>query len=194
MAFPPTQSLVIRDAVYDRLSVLTINGAPLKSAVKAPITTLQPDQLPALGVFINSELDVPLGEKPTSIPDFMTTTEIGISWAAMEGDQSVLDGALDQFAIQSKRSLLADPSFLSLFEFVEEIKRWLIFPKEGEGYIVETRMVMRFIYQTEYPPIAPYDLTMIDIKTTAPAGTAVIEVQIAETPSGLPSQDNPIAD
>lgn len=164
----------------------------MKSVRKAPITTVQPEQLPALGIFVLSERDLPDGN--TSIAQFVTHLEIGISWVAMSSDSLILDGTLDQFVAQSKIALLSDATFLQLFEYVEEISREMSYSKEGESYICENRMRLKVSYRTDYPPFAPYDLTLIDIKTKEPAGTAVLEVQISETPTGLPSQNDPIVD
>src|ERR1017187_8660306 len=104
MSSGPTKSIVIRDAAYARVFPLTINGTPMKTARKAPITQVQPEQLPALGVFILSEKDVQLGD--VVYPQFTTHLELRLSWACMASDEMLIDGSLDEFVAAAKTTLL----------------------------------------------------------------------------------------
>jgi hypothetical protein len=174
-----THAIKIRDYAFEALLPLTINGRGMKSARRAPISTVQPDQLPALGVFILSERELPLGgAKQVTLPRFTDNLELGISWVVMATDELLIDGTLDLFVAQAKTLLLGDPEFLEHFEFVEAVSREYTFSKVGESYIAEIRLRMQVSYSTTYPPLAPYDLALIDIKTKSAAGTAITELQI----------------
>lgn len=178
-----TQAIKIRDYAFDHLVPLMINGRTMNSARKAPITTVQPNQLPALGVFILSERELPLGgARQVTLPRFTNNVELGISWVVMATDDLLIDGVLDNFVAKAKSTLLSDPEFLEHFEFVEAVSRDWNFSKVGESYIGEIRMRLQVSYTTSYPPFAPYDLELIDIKTESAAGTSVIEVQIPVVP------------
>jgi hypothetical protein len=179
-----TQAIIIRDYAFEALVPLTINGRGMNSARKAPITTVQPNQLPALGVFIVSEVEIPLGgAQQVTLPRFTDNLELGLSWVVMATDELLIDGTLDSFVNQAKSILLGDIGFTGLFEYVEKISREYVFTKVGESYIAEIRLRMQVSFSTVYPPLAPYDLTLIDIKTEAVSGTAVIETQIT-VPTG----------
>jgi len=173
-----THAIKIRDYAFDHLVPMTINGRTMKSARKVPITTVQPEQLPALGVFILSEREEQLGPKGVTLPQFECTLDIGISWVLMASDDAFIDGTLDAVVAQAKKILLGDTGFLELYEFTTGITRNYNFSKQGESYIAEIRVAMQVTYKTVYPPLAPYDLNLIDIQTTAPTGTPTIEVQI----------------
>lgn len=179
-----TQAIRIRDYAFEALVPLTINGSSMKSARKAPITTVQPNQLPAIGVFILSEREVPLGgARQVTLPRFTNNVELGVSWVVMAIDDLLIDGSLNSFVAEAKCRLLGDPCFLEHFEFVEGVSSEYNFSKVGESYIAELRMRMQVSYSTTYPPLSPYDLEFIDIKTEAVSGTAVIETQIT-VPTG----------
>jgi hypothetical protein len=180
-----TRAVEIRDAAFDRVSRLTINGAWMRSTRKAPITTVQPDQLPALGVFVLSERETPEGN--VTLPRFITNLELGISWLVMSSDALLIDGTLDRFVGVAKDMLFRDPTFLELFEFVEGTSREYQFSKEGEAYIAELRLRITVSYHTIYTPFAPNDLLMIDVKTNPAPGTPVIEIQFPEGADWPPS-------
>jgi hypothetical protein len=174
-----THAIKIRDEAFERLVPLMINGRVMKSARKAPITTIQPEQLPALGVFILSEREEQLGGgKGVTLPQFEATLDLGLSWVVMATDDMLIDGSLDQFVSHAKRRLLSDPDFLELYEFTAAVTRDYNFSKVGEAYIAEIRVRLQVTYKTFYPPFSPFDLEIIDIKTVASPGDTPIEVQI----------------
>jgi hypothetical protein len=175
----PTLAITIRDYAFDHLLPLTINGRGMKSARKAPITTIQPEQLPALCVFIHNENEDQLGgARGVTLPQFEATLEIGISWVVMAADEILIDGTLDAFVYLAKSTLLGDPNFIGLYEYTTGVRRQYNYSKVGESYIAEIRVILQVTYKTVYPPLAPYDLTLIDIKTVPVSGAAVIETQI----------------
>jgi len=174
-----THAVTIRDYAFDSLVPMTINGRGMKSARKAPITTVQPEQLPALGVFIVAEDETQLdASKGVTQPRFKDSLVLGLSWVFMASDEQLMDGTLDVFVGKAKARLLGDTQFLLLYEFTELVTREYVFSKVGESYIAEIRVRMHISFTKTYEPLAPYDLNLIDIQTEAPSGTTIIEVQI----------------
>jgi hypothetical protein len=184
-----THAIKIRDEAFERLVRLKINGRGMTTARKAPIVTLQPNQLPALGVFIHMENETQLDPgKGVTQPRFKDTLTLGLSWAVMAHDEELIDGTLDTFVQKAKEKLLCDPRFLELFEFTESVTRNYVFSKVGESYIAEIRLALQVSFTITYEPHAPYDLELIDIKTESAAGTTIIEVQIPVEP--VPSDED----
>ena len=188
MGFGPTQSLAIRDAAFTRVFPLTINGVPMKTARKAPVTQVQLEQLPALGVFVLSEKDAQLGDVVQ--PEFKTTLELGLSWVCMASDEMLIDGSLDEFVAAAKTTLLCDTSFLEMYEFTEGMSREYVFSKQGEAYIAEIRLRMNLTYTTTYEAVAPYDFLLLDVQTAPQPGTPIIEIQIPQESQILNPPEN----
>jgi hypothetical protein len=158
---------------------MNVNGVDIKSSRIVPIQTVQPDQLPALGVYIVSENSVMDGN--VSIPQFVVRLELMIALTVMASDPVFIDGALDDFAGNVYNILLTDPTFLVMFEYVENVKRGFAFKKEGESYIAEIGVTFAVSYRSRYEPLAPNSLTMVDIKIAETDGTPIPEERIILT-------------
>lgn len=172
----------IRNAAFDLVSALTVNGSPIAFTRKVPLVTVQPAQLPCLSVFILSEKDAQDGN--VTMPQFVNTLELGISLVLLSSDPDFLDGSLDQFADDVKNVLFTNTGFIQLFEYVTACSREYAFPRQGETYCAEIRMRISMIYRTQFEPPAINPLTMVDVLTTPAAGTVVVETQISLTGGG----------
>ena len=178
IGFNSNQGVTIRNSIMSRLSSMTVNSVSLASTRVVPILTMQPDQLPALSVFIIKEDAAMDGN--TSIPQFKVSLELMLALTVMSSDPVFIDGSLDQFAAAVYNILLTDPTFLAQFEYVEKITREFAFKKEGESYIAEIGIRLTVSYRSRYEPLAPNSLTLIDIQSTEfPVGTPLAEVQIS---------------
>ena len=166
--------IAIRDATFDLLFPLEIDGVPTKVGRKVPLTTLQPDQLPALGVYISADRDEQLGN--VTLPQFETTLEICASWVCMASDDITIDGALDLFFLNAKTVLFSNPDFLGLFEFVTTTSREYNFTKNGEAYIAEVRLNFSVTYKHRFDPLTPFDFKQIVIKGSPPVPDVVIDM------------------
>jgi hypothetical protein len=155
---------------------MTVNGVALKSSRVVPIQTIQPDQLPALGVYIVTETGVQDGN--VSIPQFKVSLELMIALTVMASDPVFIDGSLDEFAQSVYDTLLTDPTFLAQFEYVERVKRAFAFKKEGESYVAEIGVSLTVSYRSRYEPYAPNSLTLVDVTIEEPLGTPIVEERI----------------
>jgi hypothetical protein len=103
-----TQAVLIRDAIFDRLETFR----PYAKTRKTPVPQLQPDQLPALSVFVLSGRAVCDGEGNLGAPRLNWSDTIGISVARGFNDTVLLEGQLDDEADAIIERLLTDPQFV----------------------------------------------------------------------------------
>lgn len=151
-----TLATQIRDAVYDRLSIL--DG--YTSFRKAPVPQLQPDALPALSVFISGETLTPDGDDNAGEPHFEASVTIAVSVVRGFDDPSVLSGDIDADVDAIEEGLLCDPTFVTfgpdaLLEGVSGIKRRRLYPqsgKDGETYFAELRLEITFRTRVSFEP------------------------------------------
>lgn len=101
-----TTAAAIRDAIYDRLQ----SGYVLSR--KTPFPQLQPENLPALSVFVLQGRFVPDGEANVAEPRFTKEDTIAISIARGFEDPVVLEGAIDAEVDLILTNLLCDPTFV----------------------------------------------------------------------------------
>jgi hypothetical protein len=166
-------TLQIRDAAYDRI----VKKFDFKSTRKIPMTPLQPDQVPGLGVFFVSEDMGPDGDENVATPRYISDVVIGISVLDTASKEDVLEGSIDKTGSHILDLLLRDPTFLGLLdteskqpiiESVPRIRRSHQVQKNGEAYYLELRLEMTFRYRCYFPPYAPNELLEIDVTAQPP--------------------------
>lgn len=169
-----TAATMIRDAVFDRIATRPEYIAKRKT----PVPQLQPDDLPALSVFIAGEQLVPDGDDNAGEPHFQSLTTIAISVVRGFEDPAVLSGAIDADVDAIEARLLTDPSFIkfgpdALFDAVTSIKRRRLYPqagKDGEAYFAELRLEITFRTLVDFEP---------DITTTFEGATMTVRPNVS---------------
>lgn len=180
-----TLSVQIRDAAFQRI---TNAIATFKETRKIPFPTLQPDHVPALGVFLLREQYSPDGDAGVGPPRYVAEATIAAAVVDLSSKSSVLDGSIDTSVDLILDTLLCDPTFLDLrdsvtgnpiIESIPQITRTTRFPKEGETYYCEVSLQMTFRFRCFFEPLAPNTLTTVAV-TAEPFGTAPGETFTAE--------------
>ncbi|MGD9766855.1 MAG: hypothetical protein AB7U62_04355 [Pseudolabrys sp.] len=164
-----TEATRIRDAIIARVQTL----AGYTSFRKTPVAQLQPEQLPAMSVFILSEQMQPDGDANAGEPNFSSTVTIGISVIRGFEDPATLEGQVDADVDAIETLLLCDPTFVHfgpdpLFEAVTSINRRRLYPQAGETYLAELRLEIAFLARVSYPPRVTDILETVHV-TTKPA-------------------------
>jgi hypothetical protein len=177
-------TLQIRDGAYDRIVKAF---KPFKSVRKIPMTPVQPDQVPALGVFFVSEDMGQDGDENAGPPRYISDVVIGISVLDSASKADVLEGSIDKTGSQILATLLRDPTFLDLrdvdtnlpiIESVPRIKRSHSVQKNGEAYYLELQLQMTFRYRCYFEPLAPNTLnTFHATDTMIKAGSPQVVVE-----------------
>jgi hypothetical protein len=171
-------TLQIRDGAYDRIVKAF---KPFKSVRKIPMTPVQPDQVPALGVFFVNEDMGPDGDDNVATPRFISDVVIGISVLDTATKSDVLEGSIDKVGSAILDTLLCDPTFLDLrdvttnqpiIESIPRIKRSHSVQKNGEAYYLELQLQMTFRYRCYFEPVAPNLLTTVAVTVQPPNDAA----------------------
>lgn len=177
-----TLAVIIRDAAFTRLQGMTVNSAPFVSTRKAPMLTVQNDQIPALGVYIAEEVETADGDADVSIPRYSNELTLAISMTFDASDPVVMDGNLDAAIGAAKELLLCDPTFLDLrftdnspiIEGVPRMRRATNYYHDGETYYAEARINIVFQYRSMYPPVGGVPLNTIVVVAGDPAPTPLV--------------------
>lgn len=101
-------AVIIRDAILDRLSAL--GGYTTKR--KTPVPQLQPEQLPALSVFVLAGRAAPDGDENAGEVRLIWDETIGISVARGFADTATLEGQIQAEVDAILNALLTDPTFV----------------------------------------------------------------------------------
>lgn len=178
-----SHGIVIRDAIIARAEAMQ-EGATIQmwnKVNKQPGGTMQPDEMPTLGVFTMRERMIPDGDGNAGPLQFIHDVTIGLSIALKESNPDNADAALDAKIEALLTKLFGDPSFVSfapgaLFESIEQIDRTRIFPDKGEAYYVEGRVAITFRYRTYWEPVIPDNLEKVHVENkTFPEGTPQVK-------------------
>lgn len=160
----------IRDAAFTRIIKAL---ADFKSARKIPFPTLQPDQVPALGVYLLREQYGPDGDPDVGPPRYVIDATIAVAVVDESSKPAVLNGSIDANVDRILDTLLCDPTFLDLrdsasgqpiIESIPQITRTTRFPKEGETYYCEVSLQMTFRFRCLFEPLTPNDLKIIAVQ------------------------------
>jgi hypothetical protein len=165
-----TLATQIRDAMFSR--IVAAMPTAFKTTRKIPFPTLEPDMIPALGVYLLREQMSPDGDDNDGPPRYMVDAVIGIMLIDLAADPGVLEGKVDDKIDLIENTLLSDYTFLDLrdsatnqpiIESVPQISRTYQFPRDGESYYVEARLQMTFRFRCKFPPVLLHDLNEIDV-------------------------------
>lgn len=139
-----------------------------KTVRKTPVPQLQPAQLPALSVFVMACNGRPDGDGNAGQIALNNSDAIAVSVCRGFDDVVVLEGGLDQEVDDIKQRLLTDPGFTKLgpdglWESIAQITRQWFFPKDGEAYFAELRMVITFNWREGLEPVIVDDFKGITL-------------------------------
>jgi hypothetical protein len=166
-----TVAAQIRDAIYSRLSTI----AGYTTYRKVPVPQLQPEQLPALSIFVLNGRAVPDGDGNVGEPRLIWDDTIGISVCRGFEDPAMMEGTIDAEVDNILNLLLTDATFSTfgagaLWEALNSASRRWVFPQDGEAYFAELRLELTFRSRADYPPVVTANLTNVNIKTVFPVG------------------------
>lgn len=176
-----TIATMIRDQAMIRLKKLTPDGGSWKSFRKIALPTIEPNQLPCLGVYILRESLNPDGDANVGPPRYIADVTIGIS-IIDEGNKSyALEGSIDSLVDQAEDTLLQDITFLGMtdannnpiIEAIPQITRTYNFFEKSETYMMECRLQMTIQYRCFFEPLAPNYLETIAINVSNMDGTVL---------------------
>jgi hypothetical protein len=182
-----TISTYIRDAMFSRIEPIT----PWKSTRKTPFPTLQPDQVPALGVFLLRETMQPDGDANVGPPRYIVDAVISVAVVDLASKPTVLEGSVDALVDAILNTLLTDGTFIDLrwtdgspiIDSIPTIQRTYQFPQIGESYYLECRLQMTVRFMCFFEPVAPNMLTAVDV-TPSPSPVASPATAILKIPLG----------
>jgi hypothetical protein len=157
----------LRNAIFDRLTAVGFSYS-YATARKAPLPTLQADQLPALGVYVLDGDATPDGDGNVGELRFVDDDTIAISvvrGGAMPAALEV-DMAVEYLAIQA--ALFCDATFTAfgpdaLFESIPRQRRRWLFPAQGDEYRIELRYEITFRRRTRFEPVITDDFKEADL-------------------------------
>jgi hypothetical protein len=173
---PDRSGVLIRDAVFNLLSPLSPDV--YLTARKIGMPPLQPDQLPALSVFILGEDGPALGQPNMGIIKYRTDTTIAISVTRGFSDPIYLQGGLETDVQFIKDTLLTNAQFTrrwygALFESIPSYKSRYVYATEGEAYFGELRLEMVFRFPEVFVPDIEDELKEIDVTVEFGENTGV---------------------
>ena len=154
------QSTIIRDAVFNRVKVLTPAGhSAWGAATVTAYPSLNTTMLPALQVSVArpGEVMTPDGQAGMGFPHFVAEATIGISVLRGLDDPMVLDGQADTDFDLILETLLNDPEFVSPNKFFRGVTRVVYdkqpFQQAAESYLLELLLRITFDYQIGFGPV-----------------------------------------
>ncbi len=162
----------IRDAMYDR--IVAAMPRDFKTTRKLPFPTMQPDMLPALGVYVMRETKSPYGDANLGPPHYQVDAIISVMILDLAGKPENLEGGVDRKIDLIEETILRDPGFVNIREkgtdqiiidSIPNISRQYLFPQQGETYYLEARLQFTFRFMCVYEPIIPDDLKVIHVTT-----------------------------
>jgi hypothetical protein len=162
-----TLATQIRNAAFDRLK----GFGEFKSRRKSPVETLQPADLPALGVFLSRETMNADGDYNVGEPRFIVDALISISVVDLATGGNVLDGRIDEWVDRIEDTLLCDPTFvrlnddkgMPLIEGFSQIARSYSFPKNGDSYLMEVRLQLTVRFRCHFAPQTQNTLQIVAV-------------------------------
>jgi len=180
-----TDALAIYDEVFARVS--TLPG--FKTVKKTPMFTVEPGDLPRLGVYILREQAAAEGDTYAGNPRFNHTLTLGYSASVAQSDDELLLVNLDTITNQILPALLSDPSFTKLVGFVS-LDRKLVFTRVGETPLAELQIEMVLDFRTEWAPRVPDDLTTVIVTEQHAPGQAPPIIRQYDIETGRESHDD----
>jgi hypothetical protein len=180
IGYTPRQALIIRDAIFDRVSALE---GMFKTFRKTGEPPLLPEQLPACSIFYMGEDSVSWGDPNVGMLKYQTDCVIGISVTRGFNDPVQLEGGLANDIVVIKNLLLTDGTFTKralpedggLFESVPRHRVDMIFPQTGEAYFAELRLALTFRFHPTYPVPVKDRFEELDVRVYLGQGVTPIE-------------------
>jgi hypothetical protein len=166
----------IVEAIISRIKGL----AKFKDIRHVPIPPLQPDKLPALGVYFMGTEAPARGDADVAPPKFVCDAMFGIMVVYAMEDPVVLNGKVAALMFTIKNTLLSDATFKALPDvvsgepFIEAFPRYrqtIAFPKDGETYYCDARLGLTVRWNEDYPPSTSNILQTVAV-TAQPFGEA----------------------
>jgi len=192
-----TIATYIRDAIMVRLKAADI--MQWGSVRTSPFPTLQPDQLPALGVYLMRENYSSDGDGNVGPPRYIVDAVISISVTNLQSDPNALDTSVDNAVNDIEETLLCDGTFIDLrdlnnkpiIDSIPNITRTFQFPQNGETYYLECRLQMTFRFMCYFEPRAPNwfktaSVEVTSLENTVSSGQASLEITLPEGNPPLP--------
>jgi hypothetical protein len=153
-----------------------------KRFVKQPMLTINPKDLPMLGVHIVREQRRADGDANHGPPSFVHDLTLGFSGSIQIGtDDAEEPSTLEAWMTSIDLFLLRNPEFVNMTEGVTSIDRLGQYAKNGEASLYEIRIEMHLQFRSVLEPIILDDLDVIHVETRYPtAGTDPERVQQVE--------------
>ena len=172
-----TLATQIRNAMFVRL---TTSAFTWKSTRKIPVPPIQPNQLPALGVYLIRESMGPDGDANVGPPRYIVDAVFSVNVLEEASNPDVLEGSMDALVDQVENTLLSDISFLNLsdsngdtiIDSIPAITRNYDFPKDGETQYIQCRLQFTVRFFVIFPPIITHDLITFGLTVRPPNMTA----------------------
>lgn len=172
----PSNAVSIRDAIHDRINkMLGPDGKRFKRLQKEPMPQFQPDQFPAVAVYVLRSNSSPDGQGNQGTIRFIVDDVIVVAIGRKGGIVEATKALADKDADDIIEMLLTDGEFTALgedgfFESIEGIERTRIDPKEGDSYYSFVRLAFTFRSREEFLPRVddPYRGATVTVKPLDP--------------------------
>lgn len=152
-------------SVVDKVAALASTVAGWKTVRRTPMLQVQPEDLPALGVYLLREQWSPDGDANAGEPQFEHELSIGMSGAIALTDALGQLTTLDGMMASLCTTILSSTSFIAMIEGINSIDRRLTFTKESDTPLAEIQIEMRVGFRSNWPPLVVDDLEVIHVET-----------------------------
>lgn len=173
----PSRAAIIRDAIYDRVSLMTgnVDGKRFRHLQKEPLPQFQPDQYPAAAIYILRSESLPDGQGNEGTIRFISDDTIALAIGRKGGGLDAARALADDDADAIIETLLTDAEFTRLepdafFESIERIERTRVDPQEGDSYYSFVRLAFTFRSREEFLPsiVDPYRGATVRVRPLDP--------------------------
>lgn len=167
----------IRDKAHEIVTALGL----FETARVVPTFQWQPEQAPAIGIYLRREQMTPDGDENAGEPTFLHSVIIGVSILTRADDPEQLVTVTDQPANAVIAELLTNTDFLALIEGVTSIDQSPMYAPNASAYITENRIEFTVAFRTDWPPQVASEYTGATLSTRplgASAATPAIKTRI----------------
>lgn len=158
----------IRDKAYEIVAELGL----FETLRIVPTFQWQPEQAPAVGVYLRRDRMEAEGDANSAEPSFLHNVTIGISILTRANDPEELVAVTDEPANKVVEELLTRPDFLALFEAVTDVDQSPTYAPNASAYITENRIEFTVQFRSDWPPQIADEYAGASI-TTRPSGAGV---------------------
>ena len=180
-----SKALQIHDAVYSRLTAPdAFDTAVFKTKRRTRMRKFQPDQLPALSVFLGDDLATPDVEPVAGEPHFEHNLTVGVQILLVDSDDDELFVALENNLAGALSLLLNDAAFNrqgpdAIHNGINRMAMRRMFTQTLEVPLAQIYAELHFRYFWDWPPNVPDDYKVLHIESRYPPGvdpTKVIQI------------------